>query len=156
MSTTAKKRPYTIERCDRLPRYQHVIVWANSVEEACKLAIEGEEDGNGSTLDWDGMKDDFDSCGPTYIDGIAEGTYHDHYEAPKSRQRNVPAQFREPLAPQVQRMREMLEATTAFVELSTGSGARKQPPQRYIKANGDYDAEAIARDARALLAKVPS
>lgn len=49
---------------------------------------------------------------------------------------------------------EMLQAATAYVELATGNGVRKEPPARYIKPNGDFDAEAIARDARAILAKV--
>jgi hypothetical protein len=48
-------------------------------------------------------------------------------------------------------LREALEATTAYVELFTGKGVTKQPPARYIKPDGDYDAEAIARDARKAL-----
>ena len=49
---------------------------------------------------------------------------------------------------------EMLEATTAYVELYTGNGVQKQPPEKYIKPNGGFDAEAIALNARMVLRKV--
>ena len=43
---------------------------------------------------------------------------------------------------------DALEATTAYVETCTGNGCRKQPHARYIKSNGDFDAEIIARAGR--------
>jgi hypothetical protein len=46
---------------------------------------------------------------------------------------------------------EALSATVAYVELFTGNGVRRQPPARYIGADGSYDAEAMSRDARAAL-----
>lgn len=48
---------------------------------------------------------------------------------------------------------EALEAATAYVELYTGNGVRKQPPTWAILPNGDFDPEAIAKVARAALAR---
>jgi hypothetical protein len=48
---------------------------------------------------------------------------------------------------------EALRAAAAFVELSTGNGVTEQPPSWAISPSGDYDAEVIARAARAALAK---
>lgn len=146
-----EKKPYTIERCDRIARYQHVVVWAQTPEEACRIAVEGDHNGRDEPLEWD-LTEDYDSAGPTYIDEIVEGEFDEPYDAAPQNMLDVPAEFKEPLHPHCQVMREALEAATAFVELSTGSGVQKQPPQRYIKADGDFDAEAIARDARDALA----
>ena len=44
--------------------------------------------------------------------------------------------------------REALAAAVAYVELYTGNGVREQPHSRYQMPSGDFDAEAIARDAR--------
>ena len=48
-----------------------------------------------------------------------------------------------------------LRDALAFVELSTGRGVRKQPRAEVRLENGDFDAEAIAENARDALSKVP-
>jgi hypothetical protein len=55
------------------------------------------------------------------------------------------------LISEANQLRTALESATAYVELFTGKGVTKQPDPRYIKSDGDYDVEAIARDARAAL-----
>jgi hypothetical protein len=47
-----------------------------------------------------------------------------------------------------------LANAAAHVELSTGSGVRVQPSADCIKANGDFDAERIAKHAREALQEV--
>lgn len=61
---------------------------------------------------------------------------------------------RNALRERVASMGEALAATTAFVELSTGNGVRKQPPAWAIRANGDFDAQVIADRGRAALVEV--
>lgn len=46
---------------------------------------------------------------------------------------------------------DALEAAAAYVELFTPNGTRQQPPAWAVQANGDFNAEAIARRARAAL-----
>jgi len=51
----------------------------------------------------------------------------------------------------VAEQRDALEAATAYVELFTKNGTRKQPPRWAIKPDGDYDAQEISDRARAVL-----
>lgn len=58
------------------------------------------------------------------------------------------------LASPIEQAREALEAAAAYVELFTGHGVRKQPPAWARLPGGGFDAEAIAANARAVLAAI--
>lgn len=50
---------------------------------------------------------------------------------------------------------DALRAATAYVELFTGNGVQEQPPEWAIdEQTGEYSAEMIARQCRAVLAKI--
>jgi hypothetical protein len=49
-----------------------------------------------------------------------------------------------------------LRDATAYVELFTGDGVREQPSADVRFPNGDFDAEKIAANARAVLAEIDS
>lgn len=55
----------TIELSYRLPVYRHVTIEAESVEEACRIAMEDE--------DWDDGQHDYESAGATYVSGAWAG-----------------------------------------------------------------------------------
>lgn len=48
-----------------------------------------------------------------------------------------------------------LRSALAYVELFTADGVTRQPARRFIRANGDFDAEGIAAECHAALAKLP-
>lgn len=58
---------------------------------------------------------------------------------------------RDRLVALVAAQRDALEAATAYVELFTKNGTRKQPPSWAIKPDRDYDAQEISDRARAVL-----
>jgi hypothetical protein len=55
---------YAIQRQYLLPVYQHMVVEADSVEQACQIAT-------GGTRDWDSSEQDYDSCRETTIEAYA-------------------------------------------------------------------------------------
>lgn len=59
---------------------------------------------------------------------------------------------RDLLLQRVESLTDALAAATAFVELSTGNGVRKQPPTWAVRDNGEFDAQVIADRGRAVLA----
>nr|WP_314709530.1 hypothetical protein [uncultured Comamonas sp.] len=63
---------------------------------------------------------------------------------------------RDQLASRLEEQRDALEATTAYVELFTKDGVRKQPPAWAIGHDGDFDAQVMADRARSVLAKPSS
>lgn len=56
---------YTIERTYLMPVYIHATYEADSLEQACRLAVED----NG----WDGCEHDYETAGPTYLTGAWAG-----------------------------------------------------------------------------------
>jgi hypothetical protein len=56
---------FTIETTYRLPVYRHRTYAADSVEEACRIAIADD--------DWWDQKHDYDNSGPTCVSGAWEG-----------------------------------------------------------------------------------
>lgn len=56
---------FTIETSYRLPVYRHRSYHADSLEEACRLAIEDD--------DWSSNKFDYDNAGKTFVSGVWEG-----------------------------------------------------------------------------------
>lgn len=56
---------FTIECSYRLPVFRHRTYEAATPEDACRLALEDE--------DWTGQKEDYESCGATFLTGIWPG-----------------------------------------------------------------------------------
>jgi hypothetical protein len=56
---------FTIEMTFLLPVYRQGTYEAETVEEACKMAV--------ADQNWDSSKNDYDSCRPEYISGIWKG-----------------------------------------------------------------------------------
>jgi hypothetical protein len=56
---------FTIETTYRLPVYRQHTYEADTLDEACRLAIDDD--------DWSGEKQDYDSAGETFVTGIWEG-----------------------------------------------------------------------------------
>lgn len=56
---------FTIETTYRLPVYRQRSYEAESLDEACRLAVEDD--------DWDNEKRDYESGGETYVTGVWEG-----------------------------------------------------------------------------------
>lgn len=75
--------PFTIETAFSLPAYRHTTYEADTIDQACRLAVEDD--------DWSGQRLDYETAGETYVSGIwndAEAAY----EAPALL---VPSQFGE-------------------------------------------------------------
>jgi hypothetical protein len=64
METIAVPR-FTIETTYRLPIYRHRTYEGQTVEAACRLALEDD--------DWSGEKQDYETAGQTYVTGIWPG-----------------------------------------------------------------------------------
>lgn len=74
---------FTIETTYRLPIYRHRAFDAETLDEACRLAIEDD--------DWSGGKSDWDNSSETFVSGAWQGT-DAAYRGPTSL---VPSQFAE-------------------------------------------------------------
>lgn len=57
--------PFTIESTNRIPVYRQRTYEADTVEQACRLAIEDD--------DWSDQKEDYESSGETYVTGRLAG-----------------------------------------------------------------------------------
>ena len=73
----------TLELTYLLPVYQHVTIQAASVEDACRIALEQET--------WEHARNDYDSSGPTFVNGIWRG----HDAAYSGKAARIPMAFRE-------------------------------------------------------------
>ena len=56
---------FTIESTNRIPVYRQRTYEADTVEQACRLAIEDD--------DWSDQKEDYESSGETYVTGRLAG-----------------------------------------------------------------------------------
>lgn len=56
---------FTIETTYRIPIYRQRSYQADTLVEACRLAIEDD--------DWDGQKEDYETAGETYVSGVWSG-----------------------------------------------------------------------------------
>jgi hypothetical protein len=72
---------FTIETTYPLPVYRHRTYEADTIEQACRLALEDD--------DWSGEKQDYESAGATIVTGIWEGA-DAAYRAPPLA---IPAQY---------------------------------------------------------------
>ena len=79
------KQPYTLERRYMIPRYDHLTVEAESVEEACRLALENDY--------WDLSEMDYDCCGDVVITKCVHGEYNTPYAAPAEAECEIPEEF---------------------------------------------------------------
>ena len=73
---------FTIETTYRLPVYRHRTYEAETVEQACRLAIEDDE--------WDEQKRDYETAGGSYVSGAWRGD-----TAYSGRAEHVPSRFEE-------------------------------------------------------------
>ncbi|ESY71799.1 hypothetical protein X743_18900 [Mesorhizobium sp. LNHC252B00] len=76
---------FTIETAYSLPAYRHCIYEADTIDQACRLAVEDD--------DWSDQKLDYETAGETYVSGIWRGKGAP-YEAPALA---IPSQFGETL-----------------------------------------------------------
>lgn len=77
---------YTIESTCHLPVFRQRTYSADTVAQACRLAIEDD--------DWEGEELDYENIGETFVSGIWQGTDAAHSSAPIP----VPSQFEETVA----------------------------------------------------------
>ena len=74
---------FTLELTYRLPVYQHVTIEADTIEEACRIAID--------TDDWERATKDYDSSGPVFVSEAWDGAD----AAYQGKSVEVPLAFRE-------------------------------------------------------------
>ena len=89
---------YAIQRQYLLPVYQHLVIEADTVEQACQIAT-------GGTYDWDTSEQDYDSCRETMVEAIRPISKDDEdaeadpgwfiHERPEEAYAAVQRQFRE-------------------------------------------------------------
>ncbi|MBP2449815.1 hypothetical protein [Rhizobium leguminosarum] len=124
---------YTIETTYRMPYYQHRNVDADTVEEACRRAV---EDG-----DWFGELPDYENPGQTYVTAI----WHGENAAYAGHAVTVPDQFDDT----IQRKAEMLDTLLMLIrEPAQTMGLSRDDFERWLpRALADIErAEAIVSD----------
>lgn len=87
---------FTIETCYHVPVYRHRTYQAQSLDQACRLAIEDD--------DWSDEKVDTDSAGETFVSGIWRG----RYAAYRGRAVNVPSGFQQKIRRQADHFEVLL------------------------------------------------
>ncbi len=93
---------FTIEATYRIPIYRQRSYEADTLAEACRLAIEDD--------DWEGQKEDYESAGETYVTGVWAGDVSP-YSVPALA---VPSHFGE----SVQRKAEHFEVLLGLLKIS--------------------------------------
>ncbi len=132
---------FTIETTYQLPVSRTRTYEADSLEAACRLAVD--DDG------WGGAEEDVDSSGETYVSGIWEGSDC----AYTGRSLPVPSQFDET----VQRKADHFEILLGLVKVLIGAGDAKQSAYWVERAaSAVAKAEAILAGARDPAPDVPS
>lgn len=123
---------FTIETTYRLPVYRHRSYEAETLAEACRLAVEDD--------DWTHEKHDYDSAGETYVSGAWEGR-DSAYRAPAV---PVPSHYQETQQRQVEHFAVLLDVVK-------GLAAQSQPADPQLWR--DQAMAAIAK-AEAILAGI--
>lgn len=124
---------YIIETTYHLPVYRQRTYQAETVDEACRLAVENEG--------WDNERSDGDTSGETYVTGI----WQDAERAYEGTARPVPEAFHEMVQRKVElfgRLQELVRERTRPMGLSGKSlrtgcprpSRRSKRPMRYRKA----------------------
>ena len=94
---------FTIESTYRVPVYRQRSYEADTVAQACRLAIQDD--------DWSGQKEDFESSGETYVTGAWPGADNAH----RATALPVPSQFAE----SVQRRADHFETMLGILKVLT-------------------------------------
>jgi len=103
---------FTIETTYHLPVFRHRTYAADTLEAACRAAIEDDS--------WDIAEKDFDSSGPIHVTGIWDGT-HAAYAGPPLQ---IPPQFDEP----VQRRARYFEILLGLLKMLLDGISSARPP----------------------------
>ena len=123
---------FTIETTYRLPVYRQRNYEAESLAEACRLAVEDD--------DWDNEKHDYETAGETYVPGVWEGR-DSAYRGPSVL---VPSHYRET----VQRKADHFEVLLGLVKVLSGAEASDRAYWQDRAVSAIAKAEAILAGAR--------
>ena len=126
---------FTIETTYRIPSYRQRSYEADSIAEACHLAIEDE--------DWEGQKEDFETAGETYVTGIWPGDVSP-YSVPAL---PVPSHFGESLQRKAEHFEVLLGLLKIFAHPPDGGLSDEALWRRRAQA-AIAKAEAILAGAR--------
>ena len=126
---------FTIEATYRIPVYRQRAYEADTVEQACRLAIEDD--------DWSDQKEDFESSGETYITGAWPGAD----SAYRVTAAPVPSQFDETVQRKADHFETLLGILKVLAHPSNGT-ASDPPFWRQRTDAAIAKAEAILAGAR--------
>ena len=126
---------FTIESTYRIPIYRHRGYQADTLAEACRLAIEND--------DWEGQKEDYESAGETYVTGAWPGDVPP-YSAPAL---PIPSHFGESLQRKAEHFEVLLGLLKVFALPPDGRLA-DEPLWRQRAYTAIAKAEAILAGAR--------
>ena len=125
----------TIETTYNLPVFRQRTYEAETIDQACRLAIEDD--------DWSGEKADVESSGDTYVTGVWPGAD----AAYKSSATPIPSQFRET----IQRKADHFEALLGILKVLAHAPEVTAPDAAFWRPR----AEAAIAKAEAILAGAP-
>lgn len=126
---------FTIESTYRIPIYRQRSYQADTLAEACRLAIEDD--------DWEEQKEDYESAGETYVTGAWPGDVPP-YSVPAL---PIPSHFGEALQRKAEHFEVLLGLLKVFA-LSTDGGPTDEPFWRQRAQAAIAKAEAILAGAR--------
>ena len=126
---------FTIESTYRIPIYRQRSYHAETLAEACRLAIEDD--------DWEGQKEDYESAGETYVTGAWPANVPP-YSVPAL---PIPSHFGEALQRKAEHFEVLLGLLKVFA-LPTDGGPTDEPFWRQRAHAAIAKAEAILAGAR--------
>ena len=126
---------FTIESTYRIPIYRQRSYQADTLAEACRLAIEDD--------DWEGQKEDYESAGETYVTGAWAGDVPP-YSLPAL---PIPSHFTEELQRKAEHFEVLLGLLKIFA-LPPDAGMADEPFWRQRVHAAIAKAEAILAGAR--------
>ncbi len=126
---------FTIESTYRIPIYRQRSYQADTLAEACRLAIEDD--------DWEGQKEDYESAGETYVTGAWPGDVTAYSVAALS----IASHFGEALQRKAEHFEVLLGLLKVFA-LPSGGGPTDEPFWRQRAHAAIAKAEAILAGAR--------
>lgn len=126
---------FTIEATYRIPVYRQRNYKADTLPEACRLAVEDD--------DWDGQKEDYETAGETYVTGIWSGDVSP-YSAPAL---PIPSHFGESIKRKAEHFEVLLGLLKVFAQ-PPDDGLSDEPFWRQRADSAIAKAEAILAGAR--------
>jgi hypothetical protein len=126
---------FTIESTYRIPIYRQRSYQADTLAEACRLAIEDD--------DWNGQKEDYETAGETYVSGAWPGEVAAYSVPPLA----VPSHFAET----IQRKAEHFEVLLGLLKIFARAPGGDPPDHPTWRRRADAaiaKAEAILAGAR--------